>query len=146
MSSPDYRALCAEFIHYYHAGFLIPCPGWEEIAGYPPLIEHIRTTCAALAQPAPKPPTRRRQENEQPWLMTELSPAAQAVLDATGASEPGIYATIAAALRAVADQVVPELGRPRTADERTLYHEGRLDALIRHRDQIIAIAAELETK
>jgi hypothetical protein len=37
-----------------------------------------------------------------------LSPAAQAVLDAAGASEPGIYATIAAALRAAADQVVPE--------------------------------------
>jgi len=34
-----------------------------------------------------------------------LSPAAQAVLDAAGASEPGIYATIAAALRAAADQL-----------------------------------------
>jgi hypothetical protein len=32
--------------------------------------------------------------------MTDLSPAAQAVLDAAGDSEPGIYATIAAALRA----------------------------------------------
>ena len=31
-----------------------------------------------------------------------LSPAAQAVLDAAGDSEPGIYATIAAALRAAA--------------------------------------------
>ncbi len=35
----------------------------------------------------------------------KLSPAAQAVMDAAGASEPGIYATIAAALRAAADQV-----------------------------------------
>jgi hypothetical protein len=40
--------------------------------------------------------------------------------------------------------VVPELGRPRTADERTLYHEGRLDAVIRHRQHLLAIAAELE--
>jgi len=32
----------------------------------------------------------------------------------------------------------------RTADERTLYHEGRLDAVIRHRQQFLAIAAELE--
>ena len=40
--------------------------------------------------------------------MADLSPAAQAVLDAAGASDPGIYATIAAALRAAADQVVPD--------------------------------------
>ena len=40
--------------------------------------------------------------------MTDLSPAAAAVLRAAGDSEPGIYATIAAALRAAADQVVPE--------------------------------------
>jgi hypothetical protein len=39
--------------------------------------------------------------------MTDLSPAAAAVLRAAGDSEPGIYATIAAALRAAADQVVP---------------------------------------
>jgi hypothetical protein len=52
--------------------------------------------------------------------------------------------SIAGALRSAADQVVPELGRPRTADERTLYHEGRLDAVIRHRQQFLAIAAELE--
>jgi hypothetical protein len=39
--------------------------------------------------------------------VANLSPAAQAVLDAAGASDPGIYATIAAALRAAADQVVP---------------------------------------
>jgi hypothetical protein len=83
--------------------------------------------------------------------MTDLSPAAQAVLDAADAVlEQGNAPTwivargIAAALRAAADQVVPELGRPRTADERTLYHEGRLDAVIRHRQQLLAIAAELE--
>ncbi len=53
---------------------------------------------------------------------------------------------VAAALRAAADHVVPELGRPRTADERTLYHEGRLDAVIRHRQHLLAIAAELEAQ
>jgi len=37
--------------------------------------------------------------------MTDLSPAAAAVLRAAGDSEPGIYATIAAALRAAADQL-----------------------------------------
>ena len=36
-----------------------------------------------------------------------ISPAAQAVLRAAGDSEPGIYATIAAALRALADQIAP---------------------------------------
>jgi hypothetical protein len=84
--------------------------------------------------------------------MTDLSPAAQAVLDAADAVlEQGNTPTwlvargIAAALRAAANQVVPELGRPRTADERTLYHEGRLDAAIRHRQHLLAIAAELET-
>jgi len=85
--------------------------------------------------------------------MSKLSPAAQAVLDALfntpvnsrqfcDGKAPQIK--LAAALRAAADQVVPELGRPRTADERTLYHEGRLDAVIRHRQHLLAIAAELE--
>ena len=75
--------------------------------------------------------------------MTDLSPAAQAVFRAAISSDSrgGIAA---AALRAAADQIVPELGRPRTADERTLYHEGRLDAVIRHRQHLLAIAAELE--
>jgi hypothetical protein len=81
--------------------------------------------------------------------MTNLSPAAQAVLDAFTDSDTihGLHLMtprLAAALRAAADQVVPELGRPRTADERTLYHEGRLDAVIRHRKHLLDIAAELE--
>jgi hypothetical protein len=95
--------------------------------------------------------------------MTDLSPAAQAVMDAFWKDldfrEDFTPRNIAAALRAAADQVVPELGRPRTADERTLYselnwnvyvtyflsaHEGRLDAVIRHRKHLLAIAAELE--
>jgi hypothetical protein len=80
--------------------------------------------------------------------MTDLSPAAQAVLTAIHAAPDNTRDSYrsagAAALRAAADQVVPELGRPRTADERTLYHEGRLDAVIRHRKHLLAIAAELE--
>jgi hypothetical protein len=39
---------------------------------------------------------------------TPLSPAAEAVLRAAGDSEPGIYATIAAALRAAADHLNAE--------------------------------------
>jgi hypothetical protein len=86
--------------------------------------------------------------------MAELSPAAQAVKDAVLALyvDRNVHEfgwqldapTVAATLRAAADQVVPEIGRPRTADERTLYHEGRLDAVIRHRQHLLAIAAELE--
>jgi hypothetical protein len=84
--------------------------------------------------------------------MTDLSPAALTVLNAymdncgwlDGPLQKD-YQCVAAVLRAAADQVVPELGRPRTADERTLYHEGRLDAVIRHRQHLLAIAAELET-
>jgi hypothetical protein len=62
------------------------------------------------------------------------------VLRAAGDSEPGIYATIAAALRAAADQVVPE---PDDIDKGSLSL-----AAIRYRckvrDQLLAIAAELE--
>ena len=79
-----------------------------------------------------------------------LSPAAQAVLDAMRKELD--YAPIrhlqwagAAAIRELADQVVPErLLCTRTAEERTLYHEGRLDAAIRFRAEILAIATELE--
>ena len=84
-----------------------------------------------------------------------LSPAAQAVKDATQAlygddmtrrmAWPLDLPVVAAALRALADQVVPErLLCTRTAEERTLYHEGRLDAAIRFRAEILAIATELE--
>ena len=62
--------------------------------------------------------------------MTNLSPAAQAVLRAAGDPETGIYATIAAALRAVADQLSYEefATLPRVIDE----------------SELLAIAAELE--
>ena len=57
--------------------------------------------------------------------MTNLSPAAQAILRAAGDSEPGIYATIAAALRALAVRI------------------SGADAI---RQDILDIAAELESK
>ena len=73
-----------------------------------------------------------------------LSLAAQAVLDAA-VLPCTIRQGIAAAFRAFADQVAPErLLCTRTAEERTLYHEGRLDAAIRFRAEILAIATELE--
>jgi hypothetical protein len=73
--------------------------------------------------------------------MTELSPAAQAVLDAAGDSEPGIYATIAAALRAAADQVVPQTPSPSYPDD---YESGAYEANQWARIRLLAIAAELD--
>jgi len=72
--------------------------------------------------------------------MTELSPAAQAVLDAAGDSEPGIYATIAAALRAAVDQVVPQTPSPSYPDD---YESGAWEANQWARMALLAIAAEL---
>jgi hypothetical protein len=67
--------------------------------------------------------------------MTELSPQAQAVLDAVAFAEPGLYSSLAAALRAAADQVVP----PNPCGD---------DCCITQCEQIraelLAIAAELE--
>ena len=74
--------------------------------------------------------------------MTDLSPAAQAVLDAV-LQVSNLSSTVpvaAAALRAAADQVVPE---PDDAAKETFSI-----AALRHRwqirDQFLAIAAELE--
>jgi hypothetical protein len=75
-----------------------------------------------------------------------LSPAAQAVLDAF-LSEWDVYAVsearwaTASALRAAADQVVPETEKPRNQLE---YELGVWDARDDVRDEILAIAAELE--
>jgi hypothetical protein len=72
--------------------------------------------------------------------MTDLSPAAAAVLRAAGDSEPGIYATIAAALRAAADQVVPE--EPLNGgDQRWMFER---DARQASRRKLLTIADELE--
>ena len=78
--------------------------------------------------------------------MTNLSPAAQAVLDAAEqvpivlnyAQE--IPAFCAAALRAVADQVVPEQAEP-VGDS---HDEARHDQGMRTRYKLLAIADELE--
>jgi hypothetical protein len=67
--------------------------------------------------------------------MTELSTQAQQVLDAVVLAEPGMYSSLAAALRAAADQVVPE--EP---------EGGMAPRWIRQevRRKFLAIAAELE--
>jgi hypothetical protein len=73
--------------------------------------------------------------------MTELSPAAQAVLDASNLHPcKDSYLILAAALRAAADQVVPiEEAMPLN-----LAHRVRWDALQSVRFQLLAIADELE--
>ena len=73
--------------------------------------------------------------------MTDLSPSALAVLRAAGDSEPGIYATIAAALRAAADQVVPQCRKPMYADS---WEESAWTAQQDARADLLAIATELE--
>jgi hypothetical protein len=69
-----------------------------------------------------------------------LSPAAAAVLRAAGDSEPGIYATIAAALRAAADQVIP--ANPHEYQNFT--NEAIRLNRMHIRAELRAIAAELE--
>ena len=70
-----------------------------------------------------------------------LSPAAQAVLDAFRAVPDLRDApSIAAALRAAADQVVPEAANA-VGDQ---HDEARLDQWLRIRWKLLAIAAELE--
>ena len=63
--------------------------------------------------------------------MTNLSPAAQAILDAYGDFEAANTDAMAAALRAAVDQVVPEV-----------WFES--DDITEARDALLAIAAELE--
>ncbi len=75
--------------------------------------------------------------------MSELSPAAQAVLEASAERWAGTRTqAIAAALRAAADQVVPtEMDLPPIAPDLGHFrqHERRLT-----RQRLLAIAAELE--
>jgi hypothetical protein len=81
--------------------------------------------------------------------MTDLSPAAQAVINAAveggggyGRATPVLHARIAAALRAAADQVVPtETDLPPIAPDLGHFrqHERRLT-----RQRLLALAAELE--
>ena len=72
--------------------------------------------------------------------MTNLSPAAQAVLDAYGDFEPANVDAMAAALRAAADQVVPENAES-VGDE---HDDARHFQWMRIRNKLRAIAAELE--
>lgn len=74
---------------------------------------------------------------------TSLSPAAQAVLDAFRAV-PDLRdcPSIAAALRAVADQVVSPVSPP--CEDFDEYAQGFLAAHIKYRNEFLAIAAELE--
>jgi len=75
--------------------------------------------------------------------MTDLSPAAQAVLDAVinVAESPDAEAIAAAALRAAADQVVPQRRKPTDPDN---WEEATWTAQQNTRKELFAIAAELE--
>ena len=80
--------------------------------------------------------------------MTDLSPAAQAVYDGFWRGK-GYYeadefeACLAAALRAVADQVVPEECLARFPND-SAWQDGFTDANERIRAELLAIATELE--
>jgi len=75
--------------------------------------------------------------------MTDLSSAAQAVLDAVREISPAPADEIAAvALRTVADQVVPKEWP--AIEDYNEYEQGVAAAHIKHRNQILAIADELE--
>ena len=79
---------------------------------------------------------------------TLLSPAAQAVLKAAGDSEPGFYVTIAAALRAAADQVVPDGPQPSAnSDFHLMNWTKSLDQYVQRqqtRAELLTIADELD--
>jgi hypothetical protein len=78
-------------------------------------------------------------------MTTPLSPAAQAVLDAYVDEDRAGRLAVAAALRAAADQVSPPSGLPtKSTKERTLYIEGYKDSRLKIREEILAIATELE--
>ena len=78
--------------------------------------------------------------------MTDLSPAAQAVLDAAGRKTWYRNNDIAAALRAAADQVVPlrEAPRIRHDAKRPTIEWHIWNACQQSRSRLLAIAAELE--
>ena len=80
--------------------------------------------------------------------MTNLSPAAQAVLDAYNDAYESDRHAVAAALRAAADQVVPEGPKPSANSDYYLMNWTKsLDQYYQRqatRDQLLTIAAELE--
>ena len=81
--------------------------------------------------------------------MTKRTPAAKAVLDAAYRRmdenpHNEVEATIAAALRAAADQVVPKEWP--TIEDYNEYEQGVATAHIKHRNELLAIADELESQ
>jgi len=78
--------------------------------------------------------------------MSELSPQAQTVWEAFNEEEAGVFVDygekLAAALRAVVDQVLPENAEP-VGDE---HDAARADQWLRIRLKMLAIAAELEAQ
>ena len=81
--------------------------------------------------------------------MTDLSPAAQAILDAYQFAPIEDELTAAAVLRAAADQVVPEdyqCSIDINSDEDGGWVNGLESRNQEIRDELLAIAAELETK
>ena len=82
--------------------------------------------------------------------MTDLSPAAQAVLDATGRKTWYRNNDIAAALRGVADQVAPEQTEPPCGESEPwpqsyqLMADSKWEQRQQIRAELLAIADELE--
>jgi hypothetical protein len=77
-------------------------------------------------------------------MSTPLSPAAQAVLDAFIKGPYSNKLSIAAALRAVADQVVPEEESCEGGFSDSLEHQCRASERRLARAELLALAAELE--
>jgi len=83
--------------------------------------------------------------------MSELSPQAQEVINAAveagggyGRATPTLHARIAAALRTAVDQVLPKEWP--TIEDYNEYEQGVAAAHIKYRNQILAIADELEAQ
>jgi hypothetical protein len=83
--------------------------------------------------------------------MTDLSPAAQAIINAAvvagggyGRATPVLHARLAAALRAATDQVAPQ-NYDCAVDDRG-WIDGAEDRNAEIREQLLAIAAELEAQ
>lgn len=77
--------------------------------------------------------------------MPELSPAAQAVLDAVVFSKPGLYSGIAAALRAATDAVAdPDDYEPACVFDKDYWDAGFSAAVQTIREKLLATAGELE--
>jgi hypothetical protein len=85
-----------------------------------------------------------------------LSPAAQAVWEAFNQDEPGVFVDygdcLAAALRAAADQVVPEQAEPPCGENEPwpqsyqLMADSKWEQRQQTRAELLAIAAELEAQ